>query len=325
MSNAMYFRSFYRGLSIAQQSLVLLGSGVGIGCGHQDGVVGAMHARDAGGDNQPGDTVFETDFVDNSGVWTVETALSNASARFGQTDSAARDGKVVSLTFPGDASKSAADAVGPAYVTQLETLGQFAFGTLRTRVKFGACGPNEETIQSILGYFSDGSDSDQDGLTDDIEIDLQIACSSPGFVYLTVFTDYDQTAGSERFRKLSHIVDFATGTEYDSLADNSDEFVPTGVRPSLVRPGLVNANSYYELGFTWQSDAVRFFLVDGAEELTLWNLNDAAHVPQHPIHLMYNLWHPDSHWFPVTGAADFPGNDVVMRVDWLRYSLLDVD
>jgi len=319
----MCFRSFYRQVSIVLRAMALLTPGIGVACGHQDGVVGVIHARDAGSDNPPVATVFETEFVDNPGVWTIETALSNASARFGQADSAARDGRVVALTFPGDATRAASDSVGPAYVTQLETLDQFAFGTLRTRVKFGACAPNEETIQSILGYFSDGSDSDRDGLTDDLEIDIQLACGSPGFVYLTVFTDYDQTPAAERFRKLSHIVDFATGTEYDSLAYNSDEFVLTGVREALVRPGLVSANSYYELGFTWRSDSVRFFLLDGNDELTLWTLNDAAHVPQHPIHLMYNLWHPDSHWFPATGAADFPAHDVVMRVDWLRYEPLE--
>jgi hypothetical protein len=34
---------------------------------------------------------------------------------------------------------------------------------------------------------------------------------------------------------------------------------------------------------------------------------------------MYNLWHPDTHWYPVEGSADFPTNDVVMHVDWLSF------
>jgi hypothetical protein len=42
-------------------------------------------------------------------------------------------------------------------------------------------------------------------------------------------------------------------------------------------------------------------------------------VPQLPLQAMYNLWHPDTHWYPTDGAADFPASDVVMRVDWLSY------
>jgi len=34
---------------------------------------------------------------------------------------------------------------------------------------------------------------------------------------------------------------------------------------------------------------------------------------------MYNLWHPDVHWYPQAGAADFPTNDVVMNVDWVSF------
>lgn len=309
--------------TVLRAALTLAVAGLSAACGHQEGVVGRMHPSDAGTGLQPSAEVFETEFVDNAGVWSSDTALPNASTRFGQSDSAARDGKVVELTFPGDATLTASDNVGPAYVTQIETLDPFAFGTLRTRVKFGACAASEETIQSILGYFSDGTDADQDGLTDELEIDLQFACGTPGFLYLTVFTDYERTASAERFRKLSHVVDFTSGAEYDTLSDDSDEFVQSGVRAELVRPKLVSAGEYYELGFTWHSDSVRFFLVDGTEELTLWTLNDAAHVPQHPIHLMYNLWHPDSHWFPATGAADFPAKDVIMRVDWLRYEMVE--
>jgi hypothetical protein len=286
-----------------------------VGCGPQDGVVGTIFPADAASSA----SVFETEFVDNSGQWAIDTGLPGASVTFGQADAAGRDGKVAELRFPGDASRTAGDSVGPDYVTQIATLDEFSFGTLRTRVSFGSCAASEEVIQSVLAYFSDGSDLNQNGITDDVEIDLQVACASPNYVYLTVYTDYQSTPTGDRFRKLSQVVDFSSGTEYTSLADDSDEFTTVGTSAALRRPTLVTPDTYYELGFEWHADSVRFFLFDGAEELTLFTLEDPSHIPTHSVSLMYNLWHPESHWFPASGSADFPANDLLMRVDWLRY------
>jgi hypothetical protein len=289
-----------------------------LGCGHQEGVVGRVFPADAASSA----SVFETEFVDNPGQWSLDTSLPRASVTFGQADEAARDGNVAELRFPGDASRAAGDSVGPDYVTQMATLAEFSFGTLRTRVSFASCAAGEEVVQSVLGYFSDGSDSNQNGITDDVEIDLQVACGSPSYVYLTVYTDFASTPSGDRFRKLGHIVDFSSGAGYDSVADDSDEFVTASTSAVLRRPNLVTPGTYYELGFEWHAESVRFFLFDGADELTLWTLDDPAHIPTHSVSLMYNLWHPASHWFPSSGTADFPTNDLVMRVDWLRYESL---
>jgi hypothetical protein len=286
-----------------------------IGCGRQDGVVGRNYPADAA-TNAPS---FQSEFVSNPGVWSIETGFSLASVDFGRTDANARDGKVAELRFPGDTGLAAADGAGPAYVTQLATLERFHFGTLRTRVSFGSCAAGEEVVHAILGYFSDGTDLDGNGLTDNIEIDLQIACGTPQYAYLSLYTDYQATADGPVFRKLSHIVDFSSGAKYDTPEDDSDEFVASGTDPNLLRPNLVSANTYYELGYEWHPESIRFFIVDGADELTLWTLSDASHVPQLPVYLMYNLWHPETHWFPTQGEADFPAADVVMKVDWVEF------
>jgi len=286
-----------------------------IGCGRQDGVVGRNFPSDAATNA----SVFKSEFVSNDGVWSIETGFAAASVDFGRSDPNARDGRVAELRFPGNASLGATDGAGPAYVTQLSTLARFHFGTLRTRVSFGSCAASEEVVHAVLGYFNDGTDSDANGLCDNIEIDLQVSCGTPQYAYLTVFTDYQETANAVRFRKLSHLVDFSSGTEYDTPADNSDQFVASGTNPKLLRPNLVKANHYYELGYEWHRDSIRFFILDDTDELTLWTLSDATHVPQLPVYLMYNVWHPETHWFPATGAADFPANDVLMRVDWVEF------
>ncbi len=286
-----------------------------LGCGTEEGAVGRQHALDASTSTH----IFESDFASNGDLWNVETSLPRASASFGAPDSLARDGNVAELVFPGNASATSTDNVGPDYVTQISSRDRFGFGTLRTRVNFGGCAGAEEVVAAVLGYFNDGQDHDNNGITDDIEIDLQVTCGTPHVIYLTVFTDYQVTAAGTQFRKLSHIVDLATGAEYDSPSDDSDTYVPSGNNAALTKPALATTNTYFELGYEWHSGSVRFFINDGTTDLTLWTLADAAHVPQQPVYLMYNLWHPDSHWFPSSGAADFPANDVVMKLDWVRF------
>ena len=283
------------------------------GCGPQEGIVGRQYRQDSAV------SVFESEFVTNDGLWDIEAALPRASVNLGISNGQARDGNVAELLFPGEASLNSFDDAGPDYVTQLSTRDRFGFGTLRTRVNFGGCSGTEEVVQAVLGYFSDGVDHDGNGITDDIEIDLQIACGAPHFVYLSIFTDYQTTPTGEQYRKLSHVVDFSTGAEFDTPKDNSDTFVESANNANLVRPNLVAPNTFYELGYEWHAGSVRFFLDDGTEELTLWTLSDPTHVPQQPVYIMYNLWHPSSHWFPNSSDADFPANDVVMRLDWIRF------
>src|SRR5512145_2016639 len=286
-----------------------------LGCGRQVGYVGRENANavDAGGD------VFWSDFPSSDDQWTIDAVLPRASVNLGRPNALAADNRVAELLFPGNPSLGPMDDAGPEFVTQLATVRRFHFGTLRTKVSFGACDRLESVMQAVLGYFNDGTDSNGNGLVDDLEIDFQVGCESPNVALLSVFTDYQESANGTQFRKLSRIIDFATGEVFDTMADDASDFTPSGTDATLVRPQLMGLDSFHEIGFDWQPDSIRFFIVDGAEELTLWTLNGADHVPQQPIYLMYNLWHPSSHWFPLDGAADFPANDVVMKLDWVRY------
>ena len=64
---------------------------------------------------------------------------------------------------------------------------------------------------------------------------------------------------------------------------------------------------------------MRFFIVIDGIELTLWSLADAALIPQVPLQLRYNLWHPDTHWLPTAVPADYPSQDAVLAADWFKY------
>jgi hypothetical protein len=53
--------------------------------------------------------------------------------------------------------------------------------------------------------------------------------------------------------------------------------------------------------------------------VTLWEVDDPAFVPQVPLQLMLNLWHPETHWLPGRDAADYPSSDTAFRLDWFDY------
>jgi hypothetical protein len=170
-------------------------------------------------------------------------------------------------------------------------------------------------------FFNDGRDANHNGIVDNDEIDVQFLCSAPSIMYLTVWTDFEESdAGTPiRFIRLRRIVDFATGDVYDSISDTSDGYAKTANEPLLARPGFPAPSTFYEMGFDWHADAVRFFIVlDGAER-SLWTVTDAAHIPQDSVYMMYNIWHPSEHWHPRAGSAAYPTEDVTLRLDWFGY------
>lgn len=284
-------------------------------CGHQDGVVGVQPLGAAGQASRG----FLEEFAQAEDSWEPQTLVPGASAGAGLAAAAARDGYLAELHFPGHSEYTAGDRVGAQFATQLATRERFHFGTYRTRLSFGSCAAGEDTVQAFLGYFNDGSDYDGDGIVDDLEIDLQVLCGSPRYLYLTVFTDDEEPPQGTRFRKLSHIVDFTTGDSFETPNSNSSAYLPSDSDPQLLAPNLLVPDALYELGFEWHEDSIRFFLVLNGSERDLWTLTGKGRVPQLPVRITYNLWHPDTHWYPSDGAADFPAKDVVMRVDWLSF------
>ena len=295
-----------------------------LACGHQDGLVGVEPLGAAGqstdGTGGASAAGFLEEFAADTGAWQAETVLPGAATSVGLKSPRARDGYLAELRFPGHREYTSADQVGAKYVTQLATSERYGFGTYRTRLSFGGCAPGEEAVMAFLGYFNDGQDHDGDGIVDDLEIDVQVTCGTPSRMFFTVFTDDEATPQGSRFRKLSHVVDFSNGDVFETPAADSDVYAALANDATLVRPELVTTDAFYELGFEWHAASIRFFLALDGTDRDLWTLSGEERVPQQPVQLLYNLWHPDTHWYPSDGAADFPAADVVMRVDWLSYA-----
>jgi hypothetical protein len=72
------------------------------------------------------------------------------------------------------------------------------------------------------------------------------------------------------------------------------------------------------VGFDWEKTHIRFFIVLGGQEITLWDFQDQALIPEAPAPLLFNVWHPGDHWYE-GGAPDYPAKDAVMRIDWVRF------
>jgi hypothetical protein len=218
------------------------------------------------------------------------------------------------LVLAGDPALGPTDDVGPDGASELATQRTFSYGTFRQRVTLASCDAGEDAVNGLFLYANDGADHDGDGLVDNHEIDIEILCGTPTVVFLSSWTEYDDTG----FKKLTREIDLATGAIAESVDDHSYDLAPRGSDPSLVLPHAIDPGGYVELGWSWHAGALRYFLVDGDREVTLWDLHDAVHVPSRASSWIWNVWHPDVHW--TDGApADYPAHDAVLRLDRAAY------
>lgn len=265
---------------------------------------------------------IETDF------WTKDERTL-ASVAFGFSDPAASDAKTLRIVLPGDPAKGAADAVGPSRGNQVKTRDPLTYGTYRFRAKAAACTPSlsapEEVISGLFVY-ANGGDANGNGLTDNNEIDIEVACSDPAKLLLTVWTDYEEGSGENRHR--TRVVDMRTG-EYSSRGIGADDAGAKGMIAGLADPGFDATSAFHEMGFEWKPDRVRFFIATGGTDATLWEMADAASVPRPPAQFMLNTWHASSVWFvseelfQSLGSwsipAEYPRVDAALLVDWFSY------
>jgi hypothetical protein len=258
---------------------------------------------------------WSTDFAGHEDKWDVIEGSGRIS--FGVSDAHAIDHVVAALAFPGDQSLGATDRVGPRFGTEIDTRDRFLFGTFRTRVRFATCAANEEVVNGIFTYRNNGADDNGNGLPDNSEIDIEVLCGAPSIILMSTWTDYQEAP--ERFLKWSRSVDLATGAYAESPSDHEYGLVPLGTRAEFVHPGFPDPEAFYEIGFDWQPARLRFFIVLGGSEITLWDFREAKYIPQRASPWLFNVWHPREHWFGAGGAADYPAGDATMLIDWARY------
>ncbi|HWE30874.1 MAG TPA: glycoside hydrolase family 16 protein, partial [Polyangia bacterium] len=280
---------------------------------------GATSDGGIAGDTTPtGAPTWSTQFVaaDASLFTTQDTATSQIT--FGLASANAVDQLAGQLVFPGSTTFGPTDHAGTDFATEIDAKAtNFQYGQYRSRVRLAACASTEDVVNGNFTYFNDGTDHDGDGLIDNSEIDIEILCGTPSVLSLTIWSEYTDDNGN--FRKWTRAVDLATGSYQESTADNIYDLGPSVSDPDFLYPGFFDPNAFYEMGFEWHADSIRYFIVLNNKEVTLWNFTNQALIPKLPTQWLFNVWHPATHWFGNGGAANYPANDATMQIDWARY------
>jgi hypothetical protein len=228
---------------------------------------------------------------------------------FGTPNAAASDNNVADLTRTGGEAELGTD--GAEEIVSNRT---FPFGTFRFRLSLATCASTEEVVNGPFAYFNDGSLA-PDGLVINREVDIEVLCGEPWLINLTIWIEYTD---DQHFKNQSRVVDTQTGTVYVYADDQEGNQTGMESHPELMIPGWPQAGTFYEMGWTWSATELRYFLVIGGTELTLWDATEASRIPQAPMEQHFNIWAPGMSWSTGDTAA-VPANDATLALDWFRY------
>jgi hypothetical protein len=228
---------------------------------------------------------------------------------FGAPNAGASDNAVVDLTRTGNQTPT-----GTSGAEEIVSNRPFSFGTFRFRLSLATCASSEEVVNGPFAYHNDGSLA-PDGLVINREIDIEILCGEPYLINLTIWTEYTD---DKHLKNQARVVDTRTGTVLVFANDSQGNETGTESHPELAIAGFPQAGTFYEMGWTWAHDHLRYFLVSGGKELTLWDATDTTRIPQAPMEQHFNIWAPGDHWSTGTKAPP-PAKDATLAVDWFRY------
>lgn len=211
---------------------------------------------------------------------------------YGLASGGSEDNHVLQISLDESDSLEFSDNAGPTYANQIATTDVLSFGTYRIKAKAAGCENADEEVITGIFVYSYGGDTNSNGMTDNNEIDIEIACSAPWMIYLTIWTDYED---EDHYLNVTNEIDMREFQEDFNAVEN-----------------------FYEMGFEWHPDEVRYFIVLGGEEITLWDYTDEDFIPQNGAQFMLNLWHSDEKW-DGSGAGDYPKSDTSLYVDRFEY------
>lgn len=272
---------------------------------------------------------LQSNFSSDDGLWS-NKFKPTGSVTYGAANTNASDQKVARLIFAGSPGPS------PSNSSQIRTKTLLGYGMYRARVSLATCATTEEVVNGIFTYSYAGAtdgvttlpvDGNLNGIKDNNEIDFEVLCGEPRYLWMTSWTDYQEVSGVTTFRKVSRVVDMTTGKYYQTRPGKEgvygyEDYV--GTNTQAIIPGFATGGDFYEIGFDWQSTYIRFFIMIGNTEVTLWTLDNTSHpsgvsyIPKNKAYMMFNIWYTPSHWW-VGNAANSPANPSTLDVDWFKY------
>lgn len=245
----------------------------------------------------------------------------------GFSDAGASDGKSVRLALPANA------AAGPNSAPNLQSTTLYSFGTFEARLKTADCSsqPNTGIVNGFFTYLNDGTDQNGNGIADNSEIDFEILCAEPNVIWLTQWTDYQDSPLA--MKRIYRELDLATGqirrTCYSEgygvctqdLTGSSTEGSPSSITPIA---GFNSSTAYYTYGFTWASNRLTWYIYNASgQKIILWDYQGpSSRITQRSAYYFFNVWHTSS-WAPTTNGAALEANNTprFMDVDWATYGV----
>jgi hypothetical protein len=244
---------------------------------------------------------------------TTQELTPTGTVTFGVSNAGASDGNVATLTRAGGSTP-----IGTGGAEEIVSNRSFSYGTFRFRASLASCASSEELVNGLFTYFNDGTKA-PDGLVINREVDIEVLCGEPWLINLTIWTEYTDDT---HCKNQSRVIDTKAG-QLLVYANDQSNGVLTGTEnhPELLIPGWPQPGMFYELGWTWAPDHLRYFMNIGGADVTLWEATDATRIPQADMAQHFNLWAPGNHWS--TGAsAGPPAKDATLTLDWWRYDPL---
>jgi len=216
------------------------------------------------------------------------------------------------------------------------------FGRYSARIKIPPVEtqPNVGGVVGFYTYYSDlygneqEKDINQNGITDNPEIDFEWLIANPKIIYLTAWTDYEEKPNGTEFRKISRIINLATGkiysTTYAEKWGKITKLTDVENQPETIKPipNFDASKNFYTYGFDWKTDNIRWWIINpenSADTITLWDYKgNTERITQKPAYLSFNIWHTND-WAAEEKpkSTEIPIGAFFVEFDWIKYERFD--
>lgn len=209
-------------------------------------------------------------------------------------------------------------------VTRLQSRQRYFHGHYSAIMKTADCSsqPNTGLNTGYFVFFNNKTDTNQNGMIDNSEIDFEFLCGDPSLVYLSVYSDFEN---HDVLYKTNRLVNIRTGKIIQSYRvenktwkrlPRTETFTPI----ADFNPGL----KFYEYGFDWLPGGVNFWmrdLDDPGTILHLWNYSAPSGdwMPSSPSYYLATL--RQTAWTPPTNrnATEWPTFHPQVHIKEFKY------
>jgi len=217
-----------------------------------------------------------------------------------------------------------ADSAGAGRGPEIISSGFTHFGSYSARLKIPDVRNVQPNTGAVVGYFTYHMDS----LLGLSEIDIEWLVADPTIIYIGTWT-----GRKGRLQRIGRTVNLARGIVYNTIAKVGYTGTPTNMigkqnEPATVPaiPGFDASARFYEYGFDWYSNRLRWWIIDPAtrKKIILWDYQGSSlGIPQNASQYRVNFWYTNN-WSVETNpqSTERPLHPYELEVDWMKYTPL---